>query len=117
MLAAIWNAGKVIPRIPKSQLPRSEKPTSTPAITQHANLAIRMRSAGESCAVIARKTGTVENRIDDHKKRAKGQQCVFERFDEENPALFETAAQQKTARSCQRDRFLDFWHPPHTSWI
>src|SRR5436190_1018528 len=49
----------VIPRNLKIHLPATANPINTPAVTQHATRAIRIRSAGVSVGVIARKAGTV----------------------------------------------------------
>ena len=43
MLAAIWNAGMVIPMTLKINWPAKEKSNKTPAATQHARPAVRMR--------------------------------------------------------------------------
>src|SRR5690625_2815586 len=58
---AILNAGIVIPRIWKRNGPINAKTASNPVAKIHANRAIRTRSAGRSCGVIARKRGTVES--------------------------------------------------------
>src|SRR5215475_1977111 len=48
-----------MPRNLKIHLPAIAKTTRTPAITQQANPAIRIRASGVSVGVIARKAGTV----------------------------------------------------------
>ncbi len=59
MLAAIWNAGMVMPRSLKIHLPASANTINTPALTQQASRAILMRCSGVSVGVIARNAGTV----------------------------------------------------------
>ena len=56
-LAAIWNAGNVMPRYWKIHLPINANTSSTAAATRHASRAILMRCSGVSRAVIARKAG------------------------------------------------------------
>src|SRR6266404_3972507 len=59
MLAASWKAGMVMPRNLKIHLPAAAKMMSTPAMTQQARRAMRIRSWGVSEGVMARKAGTV----------------------------------------------------------
>src|SRR6266404_3313693 len=51
----------VIPRYLKIHLPATAKASSTPAATQQASRAMRMRCAGVSVGVIARNAGIVAN--------------------------------------------------------
>ena len=58
-LAAIWKAGMVIPMTLKINCPATEKASRTPAVTQQASPAIRIRCSGVSFGVMVRNAGTV----------------------------------------------------------